>query len=183
MPYRTKTYIAGEWTGDSAAIEQLYKWNDGDRWSFHFVDAHANRQCYDSSKPCTIKDNLRDRMRRSKVFVLVVGNDTVRTRKGSCAYQICSNRQYYYTRGYVCTVIGKTYSTQSFIEYECDMARKAYINGDVRIVVLYNSTSVDKSKYPVALKDIGIHKEMRSYFPLRGCYDYDYYKVKNAIEG
>ena len=101
MTYRTKTYIAGDWTGDSAAIEQLYKWNKCDKWSLHFVDAHANRQCYDSSKPRTIKDNLRDRMRRSKVFVLVVGNGTASTRKGSCAYQICSNRQYYYTQGYV----------------------------------------------------------------------------------
>lgn len=27
MTYRTKTYIAGEWDGDSDAIEQLYKWN------------------------------------------------------------------------------------------------------------------------------------------------------------
>ena len=29
MGYRTKTYIAGEWDGDSVAIEQLYKWNEG----------------------------------------------------------------------------------------------------------------------------------------------------------
>lgn len=63
------------------------------------------------------------------------------------------------------------------------MARKAYMNGDIKIIVLYNSTSVNKSKCPDALKDIGIHKEMRSYFHLRGTYDYDYYKVKNAIEG
>lgn len=26
MHYRTKTYIAGDWTGDKMAIEQLYKW-------------------------------------------------------------------------------------------------------------------------------------------------------------
>jgi len=28
MAYRTKTYIAAEWTGDKDAVEQLYKWSD-----------------------------------------------------------------------------------------------------------------------------------------------------------
>lgn len=76
MGYRTKTYIAGEWDGDSVAIEQLYKWNEGDKWSFHFVDAHKLRQCYDTSMPCTIKASLAARMSCSKTFVLVVGNNT-----------------------------------------------------------------------------------------------------------
>lgn len=53
--YRTKTYIAGDWTGDSDAITQLYDWNEGDKWNFHFVDVHDNYNCYDSSMPCTIK--------------------------------------------------------------------------------------------------------------------------------
>ena len=61
MSYRTKTYIAGEWDGDNDAIEQLYQWNDGDKWAFHFIDAHANKQCYDTSLPCTIKNSLRER--------------------------------------------------------------------------------------------------------------------------
>lgn len=26
MAYRTRTYIAGDWTGDKDAIDQLYKW-------------------------------------------------------------------------------------------------------------------------------------------------------------
>ena len=83
---RTKTYIAGEWDGDNDAIDQLYKWNEGDKWSLHFRDAHASKQCYDSSMPCTIKSSLRERMNNSKIFVLVVGNNTASTRKGSCAF-------------------------------------------------------------------------------------------------
>lgn len=90
---RTKTYIAGEWDGDKDAIEQLYKWNEGDKWRLHFRDVHKNRQCYDSSMPCTIKNSLRDRMNDSKIFILVVGNNTAFTRKGSCAYQNCTNKQ------------------------------------------------------------------------------------------
>lgn len=28
MAYRTRTYVAGDWTGDKNAIDQLFKWND-----------------------------------------------------------------------------------------------------------------------------------------------------------
>lgn len=40
MPYRTKTYIAGDWTGDKDLIDQLYTWNSSDYWSLNFTDAH-----------------------------------------------------------------------------------------------------------------------------------------------
>lgn len=183
MHYRTKTYIAGEWTGDSDAIEQLYKWNDGDKWSFHFVDAHSNKQCYDSSMPCTIKNSLRDRIGRSKTFVLVVGNDTASTRKGSCTYSNCNNKEFdYWSAKYVCKVVGKTYSTQSFIDYECQLAYNAWLNDDIKIVVLYNASSVNKSKCPEILKNIGKHVSMKSYNISKASYEYDYQKVRSAIE-
>lgn len=181
---RTKTYIAGEWDGDNDAIGQLYKWNDGDKWSLHFRDVHKKKQCYDSSMPCTIKSSLCERMNDSKIFVLVVGNNTVSTRKGSCAYHNCANKQYNYTNGqYTCTVFGKTYSTQSFIDYECLLAYKAYLNGEMKIVVLYNAASINKSKCPEILKGIGTHKEMKSYNGFCGRYMFDYSKVRTAIEG
>lgn len=183
MPYRTKTYIAGEWDGDNDAIEQLYKWNDGDKWAFHFIDAHANKQCYDTSLPCTIKNSLRERMSRSKTFVLVVGNDTASTRKGSCAYSNCSNKEYdYWNTKYYCKVPGKTYSTQSFIDYECQLAYNAWLNDDIKIVVLYNAASVNKSKCPEKLRNIGKHVSMKSYNFRTGSYEYDYHKVRAAIE-
>lgn len=181
--YRTRTYLAGDWTGDADAIEQLYSWNEGDKWSFHFTDAHSNYNCYDSSMPCTIKDSLSERLRRSKVFVLVVGNDTKTTRKGSCVYQNCSNRYFdFYSNQYKCKVIGKHYSTTSFIDYECEMAHKAYLRGEMKIIVLYNAAFVDKSKCPEILQGIGTHKEMKSYNDLLKKYVYDYSKVKTAIE-
>lgn len=180
---RTKTYIAGEWDGDKDAIEQLYTWNEGNKWSLHFRDAHKNKQCYDSSMPCTIKNSLRDRMNDSKVFILIVGNNTASTRKGSCAYYNCINKQYsYYIGQYICTILGKTYSTDSFVDYECQMAYKAYLKGEMKIVVLYNAASINKSKCPEILKDIGTHKEMKSYNSFRQAYQYDYAKVKSAIE-
>lgn len=183
MVYRTRTYIAGEWDGDSGAIEQLYKWNEGDRWSLHFVDAHSFKQCYDSSMPCTIKSSLSDRINHSKTFVLVVGKNTKTARKGKCLYYNCANKRQYYWGDYYCGVAGKTYSTDSFIEYECKLAYNAWRNGEMKIVVLYNATIVDKSKCPDILKNVGTHEAMKSYNYKWSSYSYDYNKVKNAIEG
>lgn len=184
MPYRTRTYIAGEWDGDSDAIEQIYRWNEGDKWSLDFVDAHKNRQCYDWSMPCTIKSSLSERLGRTKTFVLVVGNNTATTRKGSCVYQDCGNKQYNYFSGqFLCGVVGKTYSTESFIDYECRIAYYAWLRGEMRIVVLYNATNVDKSKCPTLLRNIGIHVPMKSYNYIMQTYRYDYQVVKDAIEG
>jgi hypothetical protein len=184
MSYRTRTYIAGEWDGDSDAIDQIYRWNEGDKWSLHFVDAHGFKQCYDSSMPCTIKLNLSERMGRSKTFVLVVGNNTASARKGSCFYQNCGNKQFnYYSGSYYCTAIGKNYTTESFIDYECRLAYNAWLKDNVKIVILYNAASVNKSKCPEMLRNIGIHSEMKSYNSYYGRYMFDYQKVRNAIEG
>ena len=94
MSYRMKTYIAADWTGDFDAVDQICRWNSGARWSFHFSDAHKNKQCYDTSMPCTIKSNLSTRLGETKTFVLIVGDDTDSVRKGSCTYQDCLNKQY-----------------------------------------------------------------------------------------
>ena len=182
MAYRTKTYIAGDWDGDIDAIQQISKWNEGDKWSLHFVDAHKFKQCYDSSMPCTIKADLLARMNHSKTFVLVVGDNTATTRKGSCAYQDCGRKTYYYTLGkYVCTVIGKTYSTESFIDFECRQAFDARLWG-MKIVVLYNSEKVDRSKCPSKLRYVGTHVAMKTKNAF-GNVVYDYNSVKKAIEG
>ena len=185
MAYRTRTYLAGEWDGDSDAIEQIYKWNEGDKWSLHFVDAHGFKQCYDSSMPCTIKVSLSERMGRSKTFALVVRNNTASARKGSCAYYNCSNKQFnYYIGTYTCNVVGKNYSSESFIDYECRLAYEAWRRGEMKIVVLYNAVSVNKSKCPQILRNLNVpHVAMKSYNSFWGDYRYDYNKVRKAIEG
>ena len=54
MAYRTKTYIAGDWTGDKSAIDQLHKWNDSKFWGLTFNDAHDITQANDGSLNCSI---------------------------------------------------------------------------------------------------------------------------------
>ena len=76
MVYRTKTYIAGDWTGDKDAIDKLYSWKKSDFYNLDFVDAHEFHQSNDKSFNCSIKDNLRVRMDGSKKFVLIVMSPT-----------------------------------------------------------------------------------------------------------
>ena len=74
--YRTRTYIAGDWTGDKNLIDKLYEWNNSDYWALHFIDAHELTQSKDTSMYCTIKRSLSERLSISKTFVLIVGEKT-----------------------------------------------------------------------------------------------------------
>lgn len=163
MRYRTKTYIAGDWTGDKDAVDQLYKWNNSKYWGLSFHDAHEITQSADSSRNCSIKASLRARLDISKTFVLIVGNGTKSRRAGECNYCFKNND------------CGSS-SNKSFIEYECDKA----VRDNLKIVVLYKSAKVNKNLCPDAVRYQGVHVPM--------CYRegsklyWDYQTVKNAIK-
>ena len=169
MAYRTRTYIAADWSGDEDAVNQLHKWNDSNYWSLSFTDAHELTQARDGSLNCNIKASLGTRFDSSKTFVLIVGSDTKTVRSGGCQY--CNS---YNSHTYSCA---KWYSVdyRSYIEYECE---KAICDG-LKIVVLYNAATVDKSKCPDAIKNVGTHAAMCYYKD--GSYYWDYQAVKDAI--
>lgn len=182
--YRTKTYIAGDWDGDSDAIEQLYFWKKNNYYSFDFVDVHSFMQSSDNSLPCSIKKSLRERLNISKCFVLVVGSHTATVTKGSC--QFCKNydssewlRIYGFNQ---CSSKGNI-DYRSFIRFECEMALKDYLSGDLKkIVILYNSTYIDKAKCPECLRNVyavyHVPMKGRNYL---GQVVWDYQSIKNAI--
>lgn len=170
MVYRTKTYIAADWDHDKDAIDQLYKWKNGQKWSLDFHDAHELTQSRDSSLPCSIKTSLKTRMDVSKIFVLIVGNHTDSVTKGSC--HLCKNYNYY---GYC--VKSHTVDKRSFIKYECDKA----VEADIKIVVLYNDICVNKAKCSIAVRYRGVHVAM-AYKDTDGKYYWDYNAVKKALE-
>ena len=64
---------------------------------------------------------------------------------------------------------------RSYIEYECDKA----VADNLDIVVLYNSTRVDKGKCPEAIKDKGQHVAMVHYKDGRYCWNYS--AVRDAL--
>lgn len=170
MLYRTKTYIAADWTGDSDAVEQLHKWKESNYWGLSFTDAHDITQARDGSLNCSIKKSLSTRLDASKTFVLIVGTNTKSVRSGSCQY--CSS---YNSYTYSCTRSGSV-DYRSYIEYECEKA----VRDGLKIVVLYNATTVNKTNCPDAVKNYGNHVAMCYYKD--GKYYWDYQAVKNAID-
>lgn len=170
MAYRTKTYIAAEWDGDKDAIEQLHKWNDGQKWSLSFTDAHEITQARDNSLNCSIKTSLATRLNESKTFILIVGSNTKSVRSGSCQY--CTDSYDSFKKN---CKRGYTVDYRSYIEYECEKA----IKDGLKIVVLYNAATVNKSKCPDSIKNIGVHVAMCYYKD--STYYWDYQAVKGAI--
>ena len=168
MSYRTYTYLAADWDNDKEVIDKLRSWNDSDYWGLSFKDAHDLMQSSDSSLNCSIKDNLGDRMDVSKTFVLIVGDKTKSVRAGSCSY--CSH--YSYSSG--CDK-GWSTSLKSFIEYECDKA----VRDGLKIVVIYNSAYVFKSRCPDAVVDEGTH--IAGYSWENGSKKWNYSAIKKAI--
>ena len=171
MAYRTKTYIAADWDSDEDAVKKLHEWNNSNHWSLSFHDAHELTQSRDSSLPCSIKSSLKKRMDVSKKFVLIVGEHTDTVTKGSC--HLCDS--YNNSWGY-CV---KSYSAdkRSFIKYECDKA----VEANIKIIVLYYATSVNKNKCPSAVRYIGTHVPMVYKGNDGKCY-WDYETVKKALE-
>lgn len=169
MTYRTKTYIAGDWTGDKDAIDTLYRWKNSGYLNFDFVDAHSLTQARDTSLNCSIKRSLKERLDASKTFVLVVGANTKDLRAGGCQY--CNYyRSYFYTSR---CLHNYSVDVRSYIDYECEKAKEA----GIRIVVLYNYSNIYRDKCPESLRWTGTHVAMIS----DGRWDYT--SIKNAIEG
>lgn len=176
MKYRTKTYLAGDWTGDRAAIQMLQKWNEDDNRALNFVDVHSYTSSSDESLKCSIKRSLRQRMSISKTFVLVVGDHTKNLRSGAC-YTCPFYNNWYWNES--CEK-GNSIDNRSYVQFECDLAKDANIN----IVVLYNSTNVDKNKCPESLQHVGVHLPM--FIISQDCYGNisskpNYQAIKNAI--
>ena len=167
MNYRTRTYVAGDWSNDKDAIDQLTKWNESDHWSLSFSDAHEYTQARDSSLNCSIKHSLKARLDISKTFVLIVGNTTNNVRAGSC--QFCDN----YNSIFELCKKGHSVDFRSYIKFECEEAVKA----DMKIVVLYNSAKVEKNKCPDTVRNLGTHVAMKDKLGI-----WNYNAVKEALE-
>ena len=169
MYYRTKTYIAGDWTTDIAVVNKLREWNTSKYWSLSFTDAHDITHARDSSLNCSIKSSLKTRLDASKTFVLIVGDKTKSLTAGSC--QHCPS----YNSWTKCCARYHSVDYRSFITYECEVAAR-----DIdKIVVIYNSTYVDKSKCPDAVKNIGTHIPAYYYIGTEKYWNYD--QIKKAL--
>ena len=181
MVYRTKTYIAGDWTGDSDLIQKLDEWNKNKYLALSFVNVHEVTQSSDSTLNCNIKRSLRKRLNITKTFVLIVGEKTCSLRSGAC--YLC----YYYNNGSEWFNIppscnkGGCIDNRSYIQFECEMALKDYKAGDLKnIVVIYNGLlEPDYTKCPSILRGVGTH--IGSDVLENGVHKWAYNRIKNAI--
>lgn len=136
------TYIAADWDTDKSIVDTLLKWKDDPLIPISFNYVHELKQSRDTSLNCSIKKSLKERMDICHQFILIVGENTISCRAGSCQY--CSN---YNSLSRHCNKF-YTASTESYIEYECRMA----LEKGLHIVVIYNSTTCDVKKCPEILR-------------------------------
>ena len=76
MAYSNKTYVSFDADNDMHYYRLMQAWKQNDRSNFKFYDAHDLNTARDTSTEESVKDRLMERMRNSKVFVLLVGERT-----------------------------------------------------------------------------------------------------------
>ncbi len=76
MAYSNKTYVAFDADNDIHYYRLMQAWKQSDNNSFNFYDAHDINNLRQWSSEETIKLRLRERLNNTKVFVLLVGEQT-----------------------------------------------------------------------------------------------------------
>lgn len=76
MPYKNKTYVAFDADSDIRYYRLMIAWKQSDKSDFNFYNAHDLIRIGQHSSEETIKKNLRERLKNSKIFILLVGEKT-----------------------------------------------------------------------------------------------------------
>lgn len=81
MAYRTKIYVAFDGDTDIHYYYLMKAWTNNEKFEFEINDAHDINYSRDTSQEISIKNQLRTRLHNSKVFILLVGENTKYLRK------------------------------------------------------------------------------------------------------
>ena len=81
MAYRNKTYIAFDGDNDIHYYRLMTAWAANEKFDMNFSDAHDLNYARDSSQEESIKKQLRDRFANSKLFIVLIGENTWRLTK------------------------------------------------------------------------------------------------------
>ena len=76
MAYRNKTYVAFDADSDIRYYYLMQAWKQNDNTAFDFFDAHDIRPSRAWSSEATIKRNLRERLKNSRMFICLIGEST-----------------------------------------------------------------------------------------------------------
>jgi hypothetical protein len=85
---RTKIYIAFDGDSDLMSYRTIQSWSANQALSFNLNDAHDVNYARDDSLPQSIINQLRERLDRSKILILLVGDKTKYNRKGILKYEL-----------------------------------------------------------------------------------------------
>lgn len=172
MADRTKTYILADWKSDKDAVDQLFNWNSDAHWNLELEYTCSDR--WRSQKFCHTKLwDIKTKLDISKTFVLIIGENTKDffQYRGKC--HLCSG---YPDWALDCIYGAGKLDFRNFLDYACEET----VQAGLKIVVLYKATTVDKTRCPEAVKDIGTHAAM--FFGTDEEPLWDYESVKNALE-
>jgi MTH538 TIR-like domain (DUF1863) len=76
MAYANKTYVAFDADSDIRYYRLMQAWKHNDNTSFNFYDAHDLTNIMKWSSEESIKSSLQERLRNTKVFIILVGEKT-----------------------------------------------------------------------------------------------------------
>ncbi len=76
MPYRNKTFVSFDGDNDMHYYRLMCAWKQNDNLPFNFYNAHDLNYARDSSQEESIKAQLRERMKNSREFILLIGEST-----------------------------------------------------------------------------------------------------------
>lgn len=76
MAYRNKTYVCFDGDNDIHYYRLMQAWHQSDHTSFSFYNAHDLNYSRDSSLGSSIKAQLRVRLESTKIFVVLIGEQT-----------------------------------------------------------------------------------------------------------
>jgi hypothetical protein len=76
MAYRNKAYVCFDGDKDIHYYRLMKAWHENENFDFAFYDAHDLMQARDSSSEETIKRSLRERLKNSREFIVLIGEST-----------------------------------------------------------------------------------------------------------
>lgn len=152
MGYRNKTYVAFA-SEDIAKYRLMEAWRENDKIEFDFFDAHDLYISRDTSKPETIKRNLRERLKNAKQVILL--GSTVAKQKGSDGV--------------------------SFLAHEVEVGVEFKL--PIVVVNLDQDRTVNRSHIPTSLLSANYYTMSVSYQPKIIMYALDNYAVEFSVSG
>lgn len=76
MSYKNKTFVSFDGDSDIHYYRLMTAWKQSDHIPFNFYNAHDLNSARDSSTEESIKAQLAERLRNSKIFIILIGETT-----------------------------------------------------------------------------------------------------------